>query len=127
MFKDKTKRVMLHLVSIAILATGFAQPAFAGAIDTSYMLDADARSDSLHRIQALLAQESVAEQLQKLGVDANAIDARLQGMTTAELVTLEDRLGSDVAGGDALGVIGTVFLVLLILELVGVTDIFKSI
>jgi len=31
-----------------------------------------------------------------------------------------------VAGSGALGVIGAVFLVLMILELVGVTDIFKS-
>ena len=48
-------------------------------------------------------------------------------MTTAELLELESRFDEQVAGGDALGVIGAVFLVLLILELVGVTDIFKSI
>ena len=35
-------------------------------------------------------------------------------------------LPSQVAGGDIIGLIGAVFVVLLILELVGVTDIFKS-
>ena len=38
-----------------------------------------------------------------------------------------DRLDRAPAGGDALEVVGLVFLVLLILELVGVIDIFKTI
>lgn len=127
MITDKSKRVLLQLVSITILAAGFVQPSYAGAIDTGYLIDAGARSNSIDRIELLLAQEGVSEQLQQLGVDRSAIDERLQGMTTAELVALEGRLDSEIAAGDALGVIGTVFLVLLILELVGVTDIFKSI
>jgi hypothetical protein len=74
----------------------------------------------------LLVQDQVAKQLQAFGVDADDVSLRLQGMTTAELINLEGQLDSQIAGGGALGVIGTVFLVLLILELVGVTDIFKS-
>ena len=37
------------------------------------------------------------------------------------------KIDQQIAGGDILAVIGIVFVVLLILELVGVTDIFKSI
>jgi hypothetical protein len=56
------------------------------------------------------------------------IEARVRGLTTAELLALESRIEQQVAGaGDALTLIGAVFLVLLILELLGVTDIFKSI
>ncbi len=54
------------------------------------------------------------------------VEERLNGLSTAELMALEGRLDSHLAGGDAIAVIGVVFLVLLILELVGVTDIFKS-
>ena len=39
---------------------------------------------------------------------------------------LAERMGELPAGGDALAVIGVVFLVLIILELVGVIDIFKK-
>ena len=127
MISNRAKQVLLQIVSLAILAAGFVQPSFAGTIDTSYLIDADTRATSLDRIEAFMAQQGVAEQLQKLGVEQSIIEERLQGMTTAELVTLEDRLESEIAGGDALAVVGTVFLVLLILELVGVTDIFKSI
>jgi hypothetical protein len=48
-------------------------------------------------------------------------------LSDSELLLLEAEMDRQVAGGDALAVIGTVFLVLLILELVGVTDIFKKI
>jgi len=64
--------------------------------------------------------------LQAFGVDQAIVQERLQGLTQAELITLESQFNQQIAGGDALGIIGAVFLVLLILELVGVTDIFKS-
>jgi hypothetical protein len=51
---------------------------------------------------------------------------RLNGLSHAELMELEGQLESQVAGGDVIAVIGVVFVVLMILELVGVTDIFKS-
>jgi predicted GNAT family acetyltransferase len=126
MFILKFRRAVLQMVSIAMFSAGFAQASFAGAIDTSYMVDADARSSSLGRIQMLLARDDVAEQLQQHGVDQALIEERLQGMTTAELATLEQRLDNGVAGGDVVGIIGATFLVLVILELVGVTDIFKA-
>jgi len=42
------------------------------------------------------------------------------------LRTLADRMAQAPAGGDALAVVGIVFVVLIILELVGVIDIFKK-
>ena len=126
MISEKSKKIFLHIVSVAILSTGFVQVSYAGPIDTGYMIDADARSASLDRIQLLLKQESVAEQLQNFGVGQADVAERLQGMTAAELVALEGRLEQGVAGGDAIAIIGAVFLVLLILELVGVTDVFKA-
>ena len=67
------------------------------------------------------------EMFERGGVNIAVISDRLKGLTDAELIALEGRIDQETAGGSALGVIGAVFLVLLILELVGVTDIFKSI
>lgn len=122
----KPAKLLLNLLSVAILSSGFAQFTFAGPIDTAHLIEADARSANLERVQVLLSQDAVAEQLQQLGVDESAVAERLQSMTAAELVALEWQLEEGIAGGSAIGVIGTVFLVLIILELVGVTDIFKA-
>jgi hypothetical protein len=126
MLLRKSRLLVLQLVSVALICTGFVQVSWAGAIGTEQIIEGDARATSIERIDVLLAREDVASQLQAYGVDPAVIEARVRGLTTAELLVLENRLGQQVAGGDALAVIGTVFLVLLILELVGVTDLFKS-
>lgn len=118
---------VLRAVSISLVCLGFSQVAPAGMISTSQLIDEEAHAASVSRIELLLAREDVAERMVALGVQPQQVMARLDAMTTAELLELESRFNEQVAGGDALGVIGAVFLVLLILELVGVTDIFKSI
>ena len=123
----KTSRhFLLQIVSVAILFSGLAPASFAGTIDTGYLLDADTRSASIDRIEVLLAQDSIAEQLQKFGVDRAEVGERLANMTSAELAALEGQLEEGIAGGGIVGIVGAVFVVLIILELVVVTDIFKA-
>jgi hypothetical protein len=61
-----------------------------------------------------------------LGVHPAAVEGRLDALSEAEIETLAGRIAEAPAGGDALAVIGIVFVVLIILELVGVIDIFKK-
>jgi hypothetical protein len=84
------------------------------------------RAADLSTVTAALARDQVRAQMLALGVDPDAVDARVARLTDAELRTLADRMQSLPAGGDALAIIGIVFLVLIILEVVGVIDIFKK-
>lgn len=118
---------LLHVVSLTLICGGFAQFSHAGVIETGYLVDQEARVARLERVELLLASDTVAKQLESFGVDKALVAERIQGLSDSELRLLESEMDEQVAGGDALAVIGTVFLVLLILELVGVTDIFKSI
>ena len=124
---QRARGALLRLVSISIVCMGFAQVAPAGVIGTAYMLDEESRAASLSRLEVLLAREDVGRQLEAFGVERAMVLERLNGLSSAELLELEGQIESQVAGGDILAVIGIVFVVLLILELVGVTDIFKSI
>ena len=121
------RQSLLQVVSLAIVCTGFVQVSHAGVIETSFLADQEDRATSIARVEVLLASAEVARQFEKLGVDQALVAQRIQALSNAELLLLEEQMDQQVAGGDALGVIGAVFLVLLILELVGVTDIFKSI
>ena len=121
------RQSLLHVVSLAIVCTGFVQVSYAGVIETGYLADQEDRAASIARVEVLLASAEVAKQFEKLGVDQALVAQRIQALSNTELLLLEEQMDRQVAGGDALAVIGTVFLVLLILELVGVTDIFKSI
>ena len=123
---QKTRGALMRLVSVSIICMGFAQAAPAGMIGTAYLLDDESRAASLSRIELVLARQDVGRQLEALGVEKAMIMERLGGLSNAELLELEGQLDSQVAGGDILALIGAVFVVLLILELVGVTNIFKS-
>lgn len=126
MKSDALREILVRLLSVALISMGFMQVSSAGMIGTEYLVESDAREASLERVRVLLAKQDVAEQLQAFGVEPAAVAERLAGMTNAELLQIESTLHQETVGGDALGIIGAVFLVLLILELVGVTDVFKS-
>ena len=127
MIVNRTRGLLVRAISVSLVCMGFAQVAPAGMIDTGYLIESDARAASLSRMEILLACEDVGRQLAVLGVDQDLVVQRLNGLSSAELLELEGQIDKQIAGGDILGLIGAVFVVLLILELVGVTDIFKSI
>ena len=123
---QKARGALMRLVSLSIICMGFAQVAPAGMIGTAHLVNEESRAASLSRMEVLLAREDVSRQLEAFGVDRALVVERLNGLSHAELMELEGQLESQVAGGDVIAVIGVVFVVLMILELVGVTDIFKS-
>ena len=127
MKSSRLRGFVVRLMSVALICVGFVQTSSAGIISTGYMLDTQMRDASLARVELLLARQDVEQQLLAFGVDAESVAERLRGMSNADLLALEGRLDEQLAGGDVLALVGAVFLVLLILDLVGVTDVFKSI
>ena len=85
--------------------------------------DANARAV----VDATLARADVRAKLAEMGVEPAAIEGRLAALSDRTRSRRSPtRSQSAPAGGDALAVIGIVFVVLIILELVGVIDIFKK-
>jgi hypothetical protein len=80
------------------------------------------------KVQRVLAREDVRDILTKQGLDPIEVQARVDSLTGKEVIHLADHIDQLPAGGDALGVIlGValiVFLVLLITDILGYTDIF---
>ena len=121
------RRTLFNLIAVSLVSMGFLQSSGAAVISTGEYIDVQSRGDRLERVEAFLARQEVAKKLELLGVSGHEVQDRVRNMTDAELVELEGTIENHVAGGDALGTIGLLFLILIILELVGVTDIFKSI
>lgn len=117
---------IFHLAVFAMLSLGFAQASQAGVITTYDVTRFEVRQQHAADVEQFFARADVAAELQRLGVAADDVVVRVASLTDQEIAALHDRIEQQVAGGDAIAVIGVVFLVLLILELVGVTDIFKA-
>jgi hypothetical protein len=125
--RSRTRTSLALVATISLCAAPFGQAARAGVISTEQYLTAVDRSAALARIDAVLAREEVRTRLEQYGVDPVAAEERIAALTDQELELLATELESLPAGGDLLAVIGIVAIVLLILELVGVIDIFNKI
>jgi hypothetical protein len=122
---ERFRRACVAVLSASLISLGMQAPAGAGIVGTA---EAIASQDGGARamVDATLARADVRAELERMGVDPAAIEGRLDALSEAEVATLAGQIGEAPAGGDALAVIGVVFVVLIILELVGVIDIFKK-
>ncbi len=124
------QRMCVLLTSLSIVGVGLPAVSYAGIIDTATAIDATQaagqRAADLATVRAGLDRQDVRDRMIALGVERQLVDSRLAALTDAELHSLAGRMEQLPAGGDLLAVIGIVFIVLLVLELVGVIDIFKK-
>jgi len=121
------KKAGIFMLMINFICATFPGASYAGLVGTHQILSSDARSQQLTEIQNVLARDDVKTQMLDLGVSPADVEQRIKSLTDAELARLSDGMQDLPAGGDVLAVIGIVFVVLLILELVGVTNIFSKI
>ncbi|HUG98041.1 MAG TPA: PA2779 family protein [Gammaproteobacteria bacterium] len=119
-------RVVAALVAVSVGLAGLVQTASAAVVSTRTVMMQAERADTVARVQAALDREVVQARLVAHGVDPAAAGERVAALTDAELRYLDSRLAELPAGAGVVEIVGVVFVVLLILELVGITDIFKS-
>jgi len=120
------KALLAGVLSAALLITAPA-PARAEMVGTAQLLSADARADKEAQVRNFLARDDVRKQLEAMGVDQKAAQERVASLTDSELQQLDQEIAKAPAAGDAgiLIVLGVVFLVLIILDLIGVLHIFR--
>ena len=119
------------ILAINIIVTVFySQYVSAAMIGTEIVSEISNSREEAARIKVhrVLAREDVRDVLTKQGLDPIEVQARVDSLTGEEVIHLSDKIDQLPAGGDALGVIlGVsliVFLVLLITDILGYTDIF---
>jgi uncharacterized membrane protein (Fun14 family) len=124
---NRRRASLVAVLTASLLAASLQSAAHAGVISTQQYLTTLDREATLSRIDAVLARDEVRSKLEQYGVDPVAADERIAALTDQELELLATELEGLPAGGDLLAVVGIAFIVLLILELVGVIDIFNKI
>ncbi len=102
--------------------------ALAVMIGTETVLDITRSEEARDYLNKILAREDVRASLVAQGIDPLEAKARVGSLSDAEAVSLADQIEELPAGGSALGIIVgallIVFIVLLITDIMGYTDVF---
>ena len=126
MLRAAMKRFVVLVAGLGLLSTTFAGVANAAMIGTQSAVSMEQRAEYVEDIKGWLMQDKVKQQLVEMGVDPANASERIAAMTPEELRMVHTQIGELPAGAGVVEVIGLVFVVLLILELVGVTNIFSQ-
>ena len=118
-------RSIAPLVLAAFAAVNLYVPAAqAGMIAPSTYAQQNVTTDAHQQLHDFLARDDIRAELVKLGVDPVAAKARVDALTAEEAALAAERMPEMPAGGNVVGAIVFIFLVLLITDLLGLTDVF---
>jgi predicted PurR-regulated permease PerM len=99
-------------------------PAQAAMIGNEQIVEQSLSHQTRDSLQQLLEQEAAQQQLQAWGVNPDQARNRIDSLTDTELARINGQLGDLNAGGNILGILLVIFIVFIITDVIGATDIF---
>lgn len=118
-------RTWIHALLLVFCSMSLLVPAAqAGIIGTDQALNAQQLEDTRGQIKQMLNKAETMEQFRSLGIDIDEAQMRVDSMTDQELAVMADRMQQMPAGGGVLGTVAFIFIILLITDILGYTDIF---
>ena len=115
--------VLTFLLSLTLVST-VPMSAQADMLSTSMMLAEVERSARVEMVENYMAREDVRSQMEAMGVDPALAAERVAGMTDSQLQKLALSIESDPAASGDLGIVIAVLVILILLEILGVTNLF---
>jgi hypothetical protein len=122
-FTRMTSRLLIATVLSLVLPL---QSTYAGMVGTDRVAASAQSQSERERIRTFLDRADVRKELHTQGLDANAAKARVAALTDEEVHKVAGKLDQMPAGGDGgvLEVLLTVFVILLITDILGFTKVF---
>lgn len=102
-------------------------PAQAAMIGNDQIISQNQSQQTRDGLTQLFEQETAQQQLQAWGVSPDQIKSRIDSLTDVELARINQQVNDLQAGGDVLGILLVIFLVFVITDIIGATDIFPFI
>lgn len=122
------RRSVAFVTAVCLASTGLMQTALATSISTEQLVAATAQaaagSVNHQRLHAALDRQDLAVALQARGVAPDELRARVNALTDAEAAQLTAQIDAAPAGGEVLGVLFSIFLILLVTDILGFTKVF---
>jgi len=118
------KRLIATALIPCMAFAGVPLTAQAAMVSTEQAMVTPAGNADREQVSAFFNRADVQTALQAQGVDANAAIERVKAMSDVEVAQLADRVEQAPAGAGVIGVLFTVFLILLVTDILGLTSVF---
>ena len=96
-------------------------------VSNQQIIYAAEQTDARQSLLQTLKREQVQQQLLNLGVSPADVEARVQHMSYAEITQLNQQIDELPAGSGVLGAVVFIFVVFVITDVIGATDVFPFI
>jgi len=120
----KLKQFFICFLLTTFTTVGFTQTVQAAMISTEQAVSAAAAQQNRDKVAAALARPDVIAELERMGVDKNEAQARVAALSDDEVAKLAGKVDSLPAGGDIIGAIIFVFVLLLVTDILGLTKVY---
>jgi hypothetical protein len=120
----KLYRLVAAVMIPCVMLAGVPLTAQASMVSTEQAMVTAAGDADRERVTAFFSRDDVQTSLQAQGVSASDAIARVQALSDAEVAQLADRVDQAPAGAGVVGVLFTVFLILLVTDIMGLTKVF---
>ncbi|MEN8762262.1 MAG: PA2779 family protein [Thiogranum sp.] len=120
------KRVTAILVSLSFLVT-YSLPAYSGIVTTEQLIQEQLETLDKPTLVSMLDRDEVRQQLVDRGVDPDYAKQRIAALSDEQIHEIKSNIDELPAGSSVVGILIAVLLVLVILDIVGVTNIFTFI
>jgi len=114
------------LLSITLMSLSFTSTQ-AAMISNDMIINHAQHSSAKAELIQTINRSDVKQQLLNMGVKPADIESRINLMTHEEIAQLNQQIDQLPAGGDILGVLLIIFIVFVITDIIGATDIFPFI
>lgn len=123
MFK-RLKCMFVYLLLAVFAFAGSTATVQAAMIGTEQVWAANTGDQARARLAASLERPEVMAQLEKMGVSKPDAQARVAALTDSEAVAYAQQIDSLPAGGDVVGALVLIFVILLVTDILGLTHVF---
>ncbi|MGM0542666.1 MAG: PA2779 family protein [Pseudomonadota bacterium] len=113
----------LVITSLPVAAAPAASPS-TDLVSTQSALTNDSGQADRERIHQLLNRADIQEALVDQGVDLDDVDARVAALSDAEAQQMANQLEELPAGAGVIGALFAVFVILLVTDILGLTDVY---
>jgi hypothetical protein len=118
----------IFMTLLMFVIAGPYQAALAALIPTEVAIDSADAAKARENIKNFLSRQDAQSYLISKGINPDEAKARIDSLTDAEALKVSQHVENMPAGGNAVGIIVgailLVFIILLITDLVGLTDVF---